>query len=559
MTNFSWLHLTDFHLGHPGSSENWPDIEDKFFEDLCSLYNSFGPWDIVFFTGDLTYRGKEFNVFDTFLDRLWENFNKIDPQLDPFLLAVPGNHDLVRPTGNSILTDLDDIWERPNTQRAFWEGKDYIKNIKRCFNNYNKWWNNLSRKPEGVQDGILPGDFSVTIKKDDVRLGVVGLNTCFLQLDEKDYENKLVVSNHQIQKVCGNMKDWSKKHHVCVLLTHHPSSWLRTDSRDRFNNIIERGPFAVHLHGHLHKTGCQQTSEGGQGIRHTWQGRSLSGLKFFGNNKERLYGYAAGKIELMGEDGKLYFCPREFRQQGAGQQVVPDYSVSLRDEYPLTKAVKLHLCTPYKEPNNQFLADFDHDIFISYANEDNKFGYAGVKEPWVNMLVNNLKILLGQKLDYKEPFSIWMEERTDDDAFSGYLIEKLEKSAILLMIYSPAYNKSECCRKELKTFIKIGGRAERVVTVRYDYVDDDDLKGLEGDAEYIKSLGDINTKNNITHSFCGKTEKNQPYTFGKTEMPFPDKPNEYYQTLNKLAYDLANILKELRDKADFVSTSGSSR
>ncbi|MBI3273154.1 MAG: SUMF1/EgtB/PvdO family nonheme iron enzyme [Planctomycetes bacterium] len=56
-----------------------------------------GPWDVVFFTGDLANAGDpaEYDELDRILERTWEHFGSLGSS--PLLLPVPGNHDLVRP------------------------------------------------------------------------------------------------------------------------------------------------------------------------------------------------------------------------------------------------------------------------------------------------------------------------------------------------------------------------------------------------------------------------------------------------------------------------------
>ncbi len=44
------------------------------------------------------------------------------------------------------------------------------------------WWERQPWKPEHLKAGILPGDFSATIEKNSAKLGILGLNTSFLQL-----------------------------------------------------------------------------------------------------------------------------------------------------------------------------------------------------------------------------------------------------------------------------------------------------------------------------------------------------------------------------------------
>jgi hypothetical protein len=54
--SLSWLHLSDLHQGIAGQPWLWPTVREELFKDLTKLYKKAGPWDVVFFTGDLTQK-----------------------------------------------------------------------------------------------------------------------------------------------------------------------------------------------------------------------------------------------------------------------------------------------------------------------------------------------------------------------------------------------------------------------------------------------------------------------------------------------------------------------
>src|SRR5215207_372548 len=95
--SFSFLHLTDLHQGMASQSWLWPNVEEEFFRDLEKIHEAAGPWDLLLFTGDLTQRGSraEFEELNKTLGRLYDELARLGST--PILLAVPGNHDLVRP------------------------------------------------------------------------------------------------------------------------------------------------------------------------------------------------------------------------------------------------------------------------------------------------------------------------------------------------------------------------------------------------------------------------------------------------------------------------------
>ncbi len=146
MTSFNWLHLTDFHQGMKEHSWAWPGVKDIFFEDLKKLYKKCGPWDLVIFTGDLTQQGsdEEFQKTDSILDELWNHLGELGS--DSKLLAVPGNHDLVRPKNiNDPLVLLLRQWNQQQVVRDnFWNSPDspYRQVIRKAFDNYAGWYRN---------------------------------------------------------------------------------------------------------------------------------------------------------------------------------------------------------------------------------------------------------------------------------------------------------------------------------------------------------------------------------------------------------------------------------
>ncbi|EDN68541.1 metallophosphoesterase [Beggiatoa sp. PS] len=280
-TSFSWLHLTDFHQGMKEQDSLLKGVMYRFFEDLERLHDKCGPWDLVLFTGDLTQRGsvKEFQKLNEILDQLWDHFKHLG--FEPKFLAVPGNHDLVRPKKLNDSTKLLLQWKDEEVKREFLQNEksSYRKVITRAFKNYTDWFKNRPFKPENINEGLLPGDFSVTIEKGDAKLGIVGLNTSFFQLND---DNELIVDTQQFHQACGgNGPIWAEQRDACLLMTHHPPSWLTSDSQEQLNGeITDRGRFAAHLCGHLHEVKPSCFSEGGAEFKYIWQSRSLFGLEY---------------------------------------------------------------------------------------------------------------------------------------------------------------------------------------------------------------------------------------------------------------------------------------
>jgi 3',5'-cyclic AMP phosphodiesterase CpdA len=91
---FTWLHLTDLHVGMKDQDWMWPRLKERFYQDLSRLHKTSGNWDLVVFSGDLTQRGsrEDFDRLDAILADLWRFFEKLG--CSPKLIVLPGNHDV---------------------------------------------------------------------------------------------------------------------------------------------------------------------------------------------------------------------------------------------------------------------------------------------------------------------------------------------------------------------------------------------------------------------------------------------------------------------------------
>ncbi len=285
----NWLHITDWHVGQ-SHQWLWPRMREQFFGDLTLLSETAGPWDIVFFSGDLTQKGtvEEFEEVGSELLKLWEHLGSLGSH--PILIAVPGNHDLQRPTDTSAIVHHSRNWHEPEEEAIrseFWHNPncDCRQAIAQAFNNYSTWI-----RPEvlpvsrvDVIGGLLPGDFSTVIPKNGFRLGVVGLNTTFLQLTSEDHEGRLDIHTKQLIEACGGCaEDWRKKVDAALLITHHPPEWLHPQAQRQYTEIYELGRFHCHFCGHLHKPRAREIREAGGPTRRIRQGASLFGLESWG-------------------------------------------------------------------------------------------------------------------------------------------------------------------------------------------------------------------------------------------------------------------------------------
>ncbi len=326
MRVFNWLHLTDLHYGLTEQVHLWPNVRTSLFEDLGRIHDTAGPWHAVLFTGDLVQSGdeKEFNALtDEVFGPLWERLSVLGSP-SPTLLTVPGNHDLSRPKGKHPSAALRQLL-RPQglleVSGEFWDEPDseYRQVIDEAFKNYQSWLR-AAHYRNGVQiaEGLLPGDFAASIElaypTTNLKIGIAGVNTTFLQLIAGDFEKKLAWHVKQLHQACGeDISRWAHSHDACILLTHQGPSWLDEQSReDTYPEINPAGRFAVHLFGHMHDTAVRSAIVGGGESIRLWQTRSLFGLEKYGEPPtfDRQHGYSAGRLQFDEQSATIRLWPR---------------------------------------------------------------------------------------------------------------------------------------------------------------------------------------------------------------------------------------------------------
>lgn len=351
-----FLHFSDLHVGMENQGWLWPAFKTAFLDDLRVLYRKFGAWDVVVFSGDLAQRASitEYGRLNEILKEIWSVFEELG--FSPLLFPVPGNHDLARPAAlNAAATVLGQWWTTPNMHKAFWESdeSEYRKLVKESFKNYTNWLTNLHEKNIPVpifQHGCMPGDVSAVVKVRDVSLGLVGLNSAWLQLTDGDYKGRLHIDTHQILALTNNDPDaWCAKNEFNLLTTHHPADWLAPQSWDYWRSEIDtNNRFDCHLYGHMHQPNAITISEGGASYRRSKQGSSLFGLEAVpGNEIQRIHGYSACQIvDVSGDRISRHWPRKAYKGVNGTRKLVPDHEFNISDNGYFEETYSLKIQAP---------------------------------------------------------------------------------------------------------------------------------------------------------------------------------------------------------------------
>ena len=350
---FNILFLSDLHWSIK-DRDRWNILEGNFFSSLKQAIKDAGPIDLIIFGGDLVntgapeeYEGK--HSVETFLNRL-KKAASLEGVEVPFLV-VPGNHDVRRPFGPKPGDSELKQFLLEQQKHAFESNSPQCGFIQDAFSNFSKWSNNfINEQTEKVlahsqyTKGVLPGDFSCSISKGNFRVGIVGLNSTYLQLHEGKFKKLLHVDRKQLLQITGeNCDHWMTSNDLNILVTHHPSSWFNSDSEKSFNEeIFNPKWFGVHLHGHMHEAVWNlRAASPASAHQYIFQSPSLLSSKSVehedGRMTERISGYCILQFCEESDSVSLRMRPRNL--DSGGHEIFPQIPDFSPDGW--TKTVKL--------------------------------------------------------------------------------------------------------------------------------------------------------------------------------------------------------------------------
>ncbi|MCY1327618.1 3',5'-cyclic adenosine monophosphate phosphodiesterase CpdA [compost metagenome] len=338
--SFRWLHFSDLHFGMEGQAPLWSNLKHHLYDDLPLLFSQSGPWDLVIFSGDIVQTGAaaEFQGATNALIELYGKLTALG--CFPKFISVPGNHDLVRPLESDMSTMLLGDWHNKAAVREEFLNKPsspYRKTIATSLENYHSWYKNLSSAGIPVLetvDGFLPGDQVGHFEIGEKRVGIVGLNSTWLQLTKNSKAGDLHVDHLQLSRILPEAEGWCRSNDFNLLVTHHPVEWLGSENLATWRTeIAPPGRFDVHLFGHMHEPLSSSLSIMGSSPITVFQSPSLFGLEHLADqSSKRIHGYSAGELSATPKGRQLRIWPRTYMVSRAGQgKIVPNHEFSLLD------------------------------------------------------------------------------------------------------------------------------------------------------------------------------------------------------------------------------------
>ncbi len=258
---FTWVHLSDIHVGHGDISYGWDQqlVLAKLKEDIATApaeYETAIPApDAIFVTGDLAFSGATRNEGEYAAVRGWLLDITRSLSIDNSkIFIVPGNHDIQR---NAVNGD-NNLARLLNALRS---GQETIDNVLADRGDQSLLAKRMKNYFDFAKDFGASSDPDLFWKHDlttcGLKIRIAGLNTALLSVGDDDKE-KLEVGMAQIKKALDPLPARSRE--VVLVLSHHPFDWLR-DGR----KVSEwtKNNAHVHLCGHIHEASFEALRSGG--------------------------------------------------------------------------------------------------------------------------------------------------------------------------------------------------------------------------------------------------------------------------------------------------------
>ncbi|HSS48439.1 MAG TPA: metallophosphoesterase, partial [Thermoanaerobaculia bacterium] len=318
MSDVKWLHISDLHIGQPSPKVTWDVVRETMIKGISQYVKTEGKVDILIITGDIAYSGAK----DEYAKASSLVAEIADKSGAASIIAVPGNHDVQRPSETKDARFLalraaardEDARDAAISMQSLLP--DYLSDR---FVNYKLWWQQHSIGLSNLRNGLFPGDYSATISVRGLDIGIIGLNTCAGNLADAE-EGEIWFHPRQLYEVCGGQDasptDWAEKHHLTLLLTHHPPSWFASQTHADYTSEVYTGRrFSAHLFGHVHEAAAELQQSAGSTRRTTIQSRSFFGLESYrtkdGRQYRRSHGFSIAKCTILPSSANLGLLFRE--------------------------------------------------------------------------------------------------------------------------------------------------------------------------------------------------------------------------------------------------------
>lgn len=191
---------------------------------------------------------------------------------------------------------------------------------------------------------------------------------------------------------------------------------------------------------------------------------------------------------------------------------------------------------------------FSDDVFISYAHLDNQALTAG-SEGWISGFADALGKRLAEVMG--KPARIWRDPKLQgNDVFADELAARYRHAATLVSVFTPRYLASDWCQRELTGFWQAAAQSGGAVLGHKARV----FKVVKTPVEPQRVPAPVQPL--LGYEFYRLQAGNgRPLEFNKVYGPEAER--DFWVRLNDLAYDIADLLKQLElSDADAATAAG---
>lgn len=182
--------------------------------------------------------------------------------------------------------------------------------------------------------------------------------------------------------------------------------------------------------------------------------------------------------------------------------------------------------------------EFEKDIFISYAHNDNH-SITDAELGWISDFHNTLKIMVMEKLGV-EPV-IWRDNSLQgNDEFTPAIKEAFEKSKVMVSVITPRYVQSTWCKKEINEFYNAASLTGGISIENHTRI----FKVIKTPVE-PNLLPEV-IKPFLSYEFFKLDEFGTPVEFNK--IFGPQMEQLYFSMLNSLSWHISNLIKSINSK-----------
>jgi TIR domain len=185
-----------------------------------------------------------------------------------------------------------------------------------------------------------------------------------------------------------------------------------------------------------------------------------------------------------------------------------------------------------------FLSNFDEDVFISYAHNDDDL-YGPERSGWVTRLHQDLERRVRNYLGADIRFWRDCEIRNNDD-FTNKILKRLTRTATFLSVLSPSFLQREWCKRELEAFAGSAGGQIGLL--------------IDNEKSRIFKAEKMPVERSTLPPIMQGTKT---YRFYESDPSNPQSPHElrpdfgteffrrYFEQMDELAKDIATLLKDM--------------